>query len=64
MHFCQNFRFLGEVSLWFSHLLCCDVRGSSTSVPAVTKVDGLPPASSLDGPFRDFGSVENRYLEI
>ena len=34
--------------------------GSSTSSPAVTKVDGLPPASS----FHDFCSVENYVLEI
>ena len=32
--------------------------------PAVTKVDGLPPAPSLDGLFADLGSVLNYVLEI
>ena len=41
-------------------LLCHEVHGSSTCPPAVTKVDGLPPASS----FCDFGSIENYVLEI
>ena len=31
---------------------------------AVTKVDGLPPAPSLGGPFGDFGSVENYVCKI
>ena len=32
--------------------------------PAVTKVDGLPPASSLDGQIDDLRSVEIFVLEI